>query len=209
MNYETNNFLGLGETLSAVANIGDLSRNLTFGFNEPYLRNKPISVGIEAFDRKTDYNPAKAYAIANNTAANLSNAQSSLLTNYNQSTKGFTISANEPLKHLWSSHGGHDPYRRHLWAAAGVHYNVQRTIRGTCSSRWPPFRGCRAEPVEWHRLHRPSSPASRSRAQVAAFPAVVARLRCPVQIAGAGGNVKYVQPVASITAVLPDEGPED
>ena len=31
-NYETNNFLGLGETLSVQANIGDLSRNLSFGF---------------------------------------------------------------------------------------------------------------------------------------------------------------------------------
>ena len=49
MNYETNNFLGLGETLSVQANIGDLSRNLSFGFTEPYLRNKPISVGVQVF----------------------------------------------------------------------------------------------------------------------------------------------------------------
>ena len=28
------------------ANIGDLSRNLSFGFTEPYLRNKPISLGV-------------------------------------------------------------------------------------------------------------------------------------------------------------------
>ncbi len=39
-NYETNNFLGLGETLSVQANIGDLSRNLSFGFTEPYLRKQ-------------------------------------------------------------------------------------------------------------------------------------------------------------------------
>ncbi len=35
------------------ANIGDLSRNLSFGFNEPYLRNKPISLGVEVFDRRS------------------------------------------------------------------------------------------------------------------------------------------------------------
>ena len=69
LNYETNNFLGLGETLSVNANIGDLSRNLSFGFNEPYLRNKPISLGVEVFTRKYDYNPAKAYSISNNTPA--------------------------------------------------------------------------------------------------------------------------------------------
>jgi outer membrane protein insertion porin family len=35
LNYETNNFLGLGETLSVSANIGDLSRNLSLGFTSP------------------------------------------------------------------------------------------------------------------------------------------------------------------------------
>ena len=49
LNYETNNFLGLGETLSLQANIGDLSRTVSFGFTEPYLRDKPISVGAQVF----------------------------------------------------------------------------------------------------------------------------------------------------------------
>jgi outer membrane protein insertion porin family len=69
LNYETNNFLGLGETLSVTANIGDLSRNLSFGFNEPYLRNKPVSLGIQVFTSKSDYNPAKSYSIANGQSA--------------------------------------------------------------------------------------------------------------------------------------------
>ena len=42
LNYQTNNFLGLGETLSVQANLGNLQRNLLFGFTEPYFRNKPI-----------------------------------------------------------------------------------------------------------------------------------------------------------------------
>src|SRR6202044_4115858 len=69
LNYETNNFLGLGETLSVTANIGDLARNLQFGFNEPYLRDKPISVGIQLFTSKYDYNPAKSYQISNGASA--------------------------------------------------------------------------------------------------------------------------------------------
>src|SRR6202042_958435 len=101
LNYETNNFLGLGETLSVTANIGDLSRNLSFGFNEPYLRNKPISVGVQVTSSKTDYNPAKAYSIANGVSANVSTAQQSLLTNYNTSTTGFSIFASQPLKHVF------------------------------------------------------------------------------------------------------------
>ncbi len=60
LNYETNNFLGLGETLSVQANVGDLQRNLSFGFTEPYLRDKPISVGAQVFATKYDFNPSKS-----------------------------------------------------------------------------------------------------------------------------------------------------
>jgi len=55
-----------GETLSVQANIGDLSRNLSFGFTEPYLRNKPLSLGVQVFTRKFDYNPAKSYGVTAN-----------------------------------------------------------------------------------------------------------------------------------------------
>ena len=69
LNYSTNNFLGLGETLSVQANIGDLSRNLSFGFTEPYLRNKPVSLGLQVFTQKYDFNPAKAYGPTGNLSA--------------------------------------------------------------------------------------------------------------------------------------------
>src|ERR1700753_3693157 len=91
LNYETNNFLGLGETLSVTANIGDLSRNLSFGFTEPYLHNKPVSLGIQVFTTKTDFNPAKSYGATQGQSLNLTNAQQSLLTNYNQSSTGLTV----------------------------------------------------------------------------------------------------------------------
>ncbi len=49
-NYSTNNFLGLGETLSLDTQIGDRTRNATLGFTEPYFLDRPISVGL---DRKS------------------------------------------------------------------------------------------------------------------------------------------------------------
>ncbi len=118
LNYETNNFLGLGETLSVSANIGDLSRNVSFGFTEPYLRNKPVSLGIQVFDPKMDYNPAKSYAITNGQSPNLTNAQQSLLTNYNQSTEGLTISSSTALRKL---------FRRSGVARVGVSYSLSRS----------------------------------------------------------------------------------
>ncbi len=119
LNYETNNFLGLGETLSLTANAGDLSRNYSFGFTEPYLRNKPVSLGIQVFDSKFDYNPAKSYSIANSNApTNLSNAQNSLLTNYNQSTVGLTVSSATALRQL---------FRRSGVARVGISYSLSRS----------------------------------------------------------------------------------
>jgi outer membrane protein insertion porin family len=205
LNYETNNFLGLGETLSAVANIGDLSRNITFGFNEPYLRDKPISVGTEVFDRKTDFNPAKAYSIANNTSANLSNAQNSLLTNYNQSTKGFTVSLNEPLKHLWSNHGG----TTHL----GVTYGLQRASITTFNDNTRnvfqslAFRSGVAGPNQLNGIVTSTiQPSFVYSSAGGRFPHSGREFAVSVQVAGAGGNVKYVSPVASIRQFFPMKG---
>jgi outer membrane protein insertion porin family len=117
LNYETNNFLGLGETLSVNANLGDLSRNLSLGFNEPYLRNKPVSLGVQVFSTKLDYNPAKSYAISGQ-SQNLTNAEQSLLTNYNQSSTGLTISTGTALRKL---------FRRSGVARIGVSYSLSRS----------------------------------------------------------------------------------
>src|SRR6202021_172515 len=42
VNYQTNNFLGLGETLSVQGNLGNVSRQFLFGFSQPYIRNRPL-----------------------------------------------------------------------------------------------------------------------------------------------------------------------
>jgi outer membrane protein insertion porin family len=98
VNYSTNNFLGLGETLSLQGNIGNLARNVTFAFTEPYLRNKPTSVGFQLFSRKSDFNSARNYAAVTGQQVNLTAAQQSLTQNYNQSSTGLNFSVSYPLK---------------------------------------------------------------------------------------------------------------
>ncbi|MGB7168492.1 MAG: outer membrane protein assembly factor BamA [Acidobacteriaceae bacterium] len=98
LNYQTNNFLGLGETLSVQANAGSLNRQLLFSFNEPYVRNRPLNLGFQVFDSKTDYNASKSYSLTG--GVNQSSAISSLLQNYNQGRKGFTLSASYPVRHF-------------------------------------------------------------------------------------------------------------
>jgi outer membrane protein insertion porin family len=205
LNYQTNNFLGLGETLSANANIGDLSRNVSLGFNEPYLRNKPISLGFEVFDRKFDYNPAKAYSIANNTAANISTAQQSLLTNYNTATTGFTASISEPLKHLWVGRGV---------SRVGLTYALSRQSITTFNDNTRnvfqslAFRSGVEGPNQLNGIVTsvisPSFSYSSTDRPVGAHSG--RDFNITAAVAGSGGNVKYIQPVASFRQYYPIQG---
>ncbi|MFC5861219.1 outer membrane protein assembly factor BamA [Acidicapsa dinghuensis] len=97
LNYQTNNFLGLGETLSLQANIGNINRQFLFGFTQPYFKNKPINLGIQLFNTKSDYNSAKALQATSGQSANLTTQQQSLLQNYNNSTVGMNFSLSYPL----------------------------------------------------------------------------------------------------------------
>jgi outer membrane protein insertion porin family len=98
VNYETNNFLGLGETLRIEANIGDLERNVLFGFTEPYMFDRPLQLGFTLYARKFNYNQARQAAIAQGIPLNLPSAILDRLQNYNTSSKGFTVSTSYPLR---------------------------------------------------------------------------------------------------------------
>ena len=205
LNYETNNFLGLGETLSVTAHIGDLSRNLSLGFTEPYLRNKPISVGAQVFDSKYDYNPAKAYSIANGASANQTNATNSQLTNYNTSTKGVTLSASTPLKHLFARTGV---------TRMGVSYSLSRSSVTTFNDNTRnvfqslSFRsGVAGQNQLDGIITSVISPSfSFSSLDRAVGPHNGKDFNVAVQIAGAGGNVKYYSPQVSWRQFFPMKG---
>ncbi len=114
LNYQTNNFLGLGETLSLQANLGSVSRTFTFGFTQPYIRNRPINLGFQVFNNKQDYNAAKNYQATTGASLNLSTAQKSLTQNYNVGSDGFNFSVSYPLK-------------RHAFQRVGVTYSWTRS----------------------------------------------------------------------------------
>ncbi len=205
LNYQTNNFLGLGETLSLQANIGDLSRNLSFGFTEPYLRNKPLSVGFQVFTSKYDYNPAKSYAIAGNTNPNLSNAQQSLLTNYNQATTGLTLSASQPLRHLFALKGV---------TRAGLSYSLTRSSVTTFNDNTRnvfqslAFRSGVAGQNQLNGIITSVATPSFTFSSLdrAVGPHTGKDFNVAVQLAGIGGNVKYYSPVASYRQFFPMKG---
>jgi outer membrane protein insertion porin family len=95
-NYQTNNFLGLGETLNFSTLFGTLQRSIVFGFTEPYFRDKPLTTGFTLFDNRYSFDTTKETAILLGNQPAISNPNSSQ--NYNQDSKGFTVFASYPLK---------------------------------------------------------------------------------------------------------------
>ena len=105
ISYSTNNFLGLGETLSVQANIGNSQRILSFGFTEPYLFDRPIQGGFTVFTQKYNYNQARQEAILTGQQINLPSTFLNNLQNYTQSSSGFTGSLSYQLHHSFKRVG--------------------------------------------------------------------------------------------------------
>jgi outer membrane protein insertion porin family len=97
LTYQTNNFLGLGETLTFSAQFGDLQRSFMFGFTEPYLFDRPISTGFTVFSSRYNFDQAKQEAIAFGQSVSI-NPQ--FVQNYTQNSTGFTLFASYPVKRL-------------------------------------------------------------------------------------------------------------
>jgi outer membrane protein insertion porin family len=204
LNYQTNNFLGLGETLSVAANIGDLSRNLSFGFTEPYLRNKPVSLGVQVFDRKTDFNPAKSYSTTGQ-SANLSAAENSLLNNYNQSSKGFTVSTSTALRKLFRRSGVARIGLAYSLSSSGITTFNQNTLSvfQTLAFR-SGIEGANSLNGIITSIVTPNF--SFSTLDRAVGPHNGKDFSAAFQLAGVGGNTKYYEPSASFRQYFPMKG---
>lgn len=111
LTYQTNNFLGLGETLTLSAQVGQYQRNIMFGFTQPYLFDRPISSGFTIFSSLYKFDQAQQAAVATGQAVSI-NPQ--YIQNYNQNSTGFTAFASYPLK-------------RYAFTRLGLTYGLTRT----------------------------------------------------------------------------------
>jgi outer membrane protein insertion porin family len=106
-NYSTNNFLGLGETLSIDSQLGDRIRNITFGFTEPYFLDRPIQLGFTVFTQRFNYDQGVEVSLFS--GRNLIPFYEALgkdnLLNYTSNGYGFTVFASYPLKRSFSRVG--------------------------------------------------------------------------------------------------------
>jgi outer membrane protein insertion porin family len=99
-NYSTNNFLGLGETLSLEAQVGTRQDNVSLGFTEPFFLDRPMQVGMVVYLRRFDFNQGREASIlaGQNLIGLYNNLGSQNLLNYIQNSHGFNASLSYPLR---------------------------------------------------------------------------------------------------------------
>jgi outer membrane protein insertion porin family len=111
LTYQTNNFLGLGETLTASAQIGQYQQSIMLGFSEPYLFDRPIATGFTVFKSLYKFNQAEQAAVYTGQQVSI-NPQ--YIQDYNQNSLGFTVYGSYPLK-------------RFAFTRVGLTYGLTRT----------------------------------------------------------------------------------
>ena len=107
LNYATNNFLGLGETLSFQLEAGTFEKLYSFGFTEPYLLDHPITFGFTIFKTDFRFDQLRQTAIATGVDPTLlQNAGFGQFTqNFSQNSTGFTAFASYPLRRSFARVG--------------------------------------------------------------------------------------------------------
>ncbi len=199
LNYSTNNFLGLGETLSASVQEGALQKAIQVGFTQPYFMDRPIQLGVTVFGSSFHYDQAKEASIFY--GQNVSPFFQSLygtnnLLNYAQSSQGFTVGLSYPLKRSFTRIG------------LQYGYNISSVTPFTTAAQLlftdVNFNGTNA-PNSLNGIRTSSFTPSFSIDTVnsAYFPTQGRSISASVQFAGIGGNVHIVQPNLTYTYYHP------
>jgi outer membrane protein insertion porin family len=126
-NYSTNNFLGLGETLSLQSQLGTRVKDVSLGFTEPYFMDRPLQLGFVVYLRRFNYDQGREASIL--AGQNLIPLYNSLgtnnLLNYAQNSHGFNVSASYPLRRSFSRIGltyGYDISNIKVLSTAATQY---------------------------------------------------------------------------------------
>ncbi len=107
LNYSTNNFLGLGDTLSIGGQVGTLTDSVRIGFTEPYLFDKPLQAGISLYLNRFDYNQGRQISLLEgvNVTGFYNALGSANVLNYIQDSKGISLSVSYPIKRSFARLG--------------------------------------------------------------------------------------------------------
>ena len=190
--YSTNNLVGLGETLSLQTTLGTVQRNVTLGFTEPYLFDKPLQAGFTVFMSRFDYNQARqASILAGTDLTALYNqlGQNNLL-NYVSNSRGFTTFMSYPLKRSFARVGISYGYTVQsvstLTPAANSYYTYLNFLNISGPNQLDGIKSSTITPsFTYNTVNHPITPTAGK------------SLSMSVQFSGSilGGNVNQIEPV--------------
>jgi outer membrane protein insertion porin family len=103
LSYQTNNFLGLGETLTFSTSFGSFEKSVVFGFTEPYLFDRPISTGFTITSSRYKFDQSQQASLLLGQRVEI---DPSIVQNYNQNTTGGTVFASYPMRRFSFSRVG-------------------------------------------------------------------------------------------------------
>ena len=197
LNYATNNFLGLGETVQIQVSLGNLARSALFGFTQPYMFDRPLQLGVSVFANKTSFNQARQISIFSGQNLNLSNSILQNLQNYSQSSAGLTTSLSYPL---------HSRSFKRL----GVTYSLDRSTLLALSTaskslfEFIAFRGISGPNALSGIITSKIFPNfSINSLDSGLFPHSGQQMTVGAEIAGIGGTVRSVRPIIQYTHWTP------
>ncbi len=191
--YSTNNFLGLGETLSIDSQLGDRLQSVQFGFTEPYLFGRPIQSGFTVSTSRFDFDQGRELSIL--TGRNLSplfegiDAENRL--NYVTQGYGFSVFLSYPLRRTFArvslTYGFDVQDIEPLSEASKLQFEYSNFLGLEGPNSLDGIRTSRITPAyNYNTVDHPITP-TRGR-----------QFYLSTAFAGIGGNVKTVQPTVDI-----------
>src|SRR6266446_10559391 len=103
LSYETNNFLGFGETLAVTLQGGTRQSQYQFSFTEPYLFDRPLTTGFSVFNTSYRYDQARElFGIDPSKLPTGLGLENRL--NFEQKGAGFNVFGSYPFK-IWNRFG--------------------------------------------------------------------------------------------------------
>jgi outer membrane protein insertion porin family len=195
-NYSTNNFLGLGETLSLDSQLGDRIRSVSFGFTEPYFLDRPIQLGFTIYTQRFNFDQGREVSLLS--GRNLIPIFEALgkdnLLNYVSNGRGFTVFTSYPLRRTFARVGltyGYDVSNITTLTAASQTYFQYLNFQGLGGPN--SLTGIRTSKIipsySYNTVNHPLTPTAGKSLFIA------------TEFAGSilGGNVNMIRPTISTT----------
>ncbi len=196
INYTTNNLFGKGESLTLQFQVGQYQRNEQLSFTQPYLFDRPLQFGWTVYHTSYNYNQAALTSQEYQQQIKYPTSYQAYLQNYTQTSTGFTTSLTYPIKRSFKRVGityGYDDSSLQTYSTASQDYFEALEFRGIQGPN--ALTGIITSKIvpnfSFNKIDNPQRPHNGQSFYFAS------------DIAGLGGNVKYLKPSAEYKKFLP------